>query len=52
LPYLYTTRGLLRWCFFSGCPRMDVVFPWPSTLLGLHRFRSIPMHIGTDWVQL
>lgn len=31
-PRLYTKRGLFGWCFFNGCPRTNVVFPWPSAL--------------------
>ncbi len=32
IPKLYIRRWLLGLCFFSGCPRMDVLFPWPSAL--------------------
>ncbi|KAI1357829.1 hypothetical protein F5Y08DRAFT_138338 [Xylaria arbuscula] len=32
IPMLYLRRWLHGLCFFSGCPRMDVLFPWPSAL--------------------
>ncbi|PHH93382.1 hypothetical protein CDD83_3695 [Cordyceps sp. RAO-2017] len=32
LPRLITNRWILGLCFFDGCPRQDVVFPWPSPL--------------------
>ncbi|KAI0544138.1 hypothetical protein F4679DRAFT_58538 [Xylaria curta] len=31
-PHLYTKRWVSGICFFVGCPRMDVVFPWPPAL--------------------
>ncbi|KAI1159001.1 hypothetical protein F5B18DRAFT_638779 [Nemania serpens] len=31
-PILYIQRWLLGLCFFSGSPRKDVLFPWPSAL--------------------
>ncbi|KAI0399743.1 hypothetical protein F4802DRAFT_539394 [Xylaria palmicola] len=31
-PILYIQRWLLGLCFFSGSPRKEVLFPWPSTL--------------------
>ncbi|KAI5862509.1 hypothetical protein GGS23DRAFT_570549 [Durotheca rogersii] len=32
LPLLRTRRWIHGLCFFYGCPRIDVVFPWPSTI--------------------
>lgn len=32
LPNLYTRCWIHGLCFFYGCPRMQVNFPWPSTI--------------------
>jgi hypothetical protein len=32
LPHLRVRRWLLGMCFFGGCPRTKVVFPWPRAL--------------------
>ncbi|KAI1362927.1 hypothetical protein F5Y08DRAFT_354844 [Xylaria arbuscula] len=32
IPYLRTRRWIYGLCFFYGCPRKDVVFPWPNIL--------------------
>ncbi|KAI1274061.1 hypothetical protein F5Y07DRAFT_374352 [Xylaria sp. FL0933] len=32
LPFLRTRRWIHGLCFFYGCPRIEVVFPWPSTI--------------------
>ncbi|KAI0384481.1 hypothetical protein F5Y04DRAFT_248425 [Hypomontagnella monticulosa] len=32
VPYLYTKRWILGLCFFAGCPRTKVTFPWPPAL--------------------
>lgn len=35
VPRLRVRRGLLGMCFFDGCPRTRVVFPWPRALQGI-----------------
>jgi hypothetical protein len=35
VPRLYIKRWLLGLCFFKDCPMMDVIFPWPSTLMAI-----------------
>ncbi|KAI0872855.1 heterokaryon incompatibility protein-domain-containing protein [Hypoxylon argillaceum] len=32
LPFLWTRSWVHGLCFFYGCPRIDVIFPWPSTI--------------------
>ncbi|KAF6822493.1 hypothetical protein CPLU01_11991 [Colletotrichum plurivorum] len=32
VPQLSVRRWLLGMCFFDGCPRTEVVFPWPRAL--------------------
>ncbi|KAI1345653.1 heterokaryon incompatibility protein-domain-containing protein [Xylaria sp. FL0043] len=32
LPFLRTRRWIHGLCFFYGCPRIEVVFPWPRTI--------------------
>ncbi|KAI1330310.1 hypothetical protein F5Y16DRAFT_408762 [Xylariaceae sp. FL0255] len=32
LPHLYVKRWVPGVCFFVGCPRENVVFPWPAVL--------------------
>lgn len=35
VPCLYTKRWLLGLCFFAGCSRKEVVFPWPQALIDI-----------------
>ena len=32
VPHLRVRRWLLGMCFFDGCPRTIMVFPWPRAL--------------------
>jgi hypothetical protein len=35
MPQLRIRSWVLGMCFFDGCPRMEVLFPWPRVLQGL-----------------
>ncbi|RFU25503.1 hypothetical protein B7463_g10831, partial [Scytalidium lignicola] len=35
MPHLYTKRWIHGLCFFDGCPRQKVIFPWPASLQSL-----------------
>ncbi|KFH40309.1 hypothetical protein ACRE_090290 [Hapsidospora chrysogenum ATCC 11550] len=35
VPQLRVRRWLLGMCFFDGCPRIEVTFPWPRALEGI-----------------